>query len=205
MAQRAELAEMMLADIYGNQRLVTSGVLPAATLTGSPQYLRPMVGIEPVGGHYLHVYAVDLGRGPDGEWRVLADHTRSPAGAGYALENRLAVSHVLGGISRRLNVTRLAPFFADMRAGIAASCKRAEPRLALLTPGRFNQSYAEQAHLARYLGILLVEGADVAVHDDKVYLRTIVGLKRLDALWQRMDARLLDPLTLDPRSANYRI
>lgn len=200
-AQRAELSEMLLADIYGAQRLVTSNVLPAAALTGSPHFLRPMVGISPPGGHYLHIYAADLGRGPDGEWRILADHTRSPAGAGYALENRLAASQVIGGLTARLNIERLAPFFADLRAGIAASCERTDPRLALLTPGRFNQSYAEQAHLARYLGLLLVEGADIAVHDDRVYLRTIEGLKRVDALWQRMDARLLDPLALDSRSA----
>lgn len=200
-AQRAELSELLLSDIYGAQRLVASNVLPAAALTGSPHFLRPMVGITPPGGHYLHIYAADLGRGPDGEWRVLADHTRSPAGAGYALENRLAASQVIGGLSARLNIQRLAPFFADLRAGLAASCERTDPRIALLTPGRFNQSYAEQAHLARYLGLLLVEGADIAVHDDRVYLRTIEGLKRVDALWQRMDARLLDPLALDSRSA----
>lgn len=200
-AQRAELAELLLADIYGGQRLVTANVLPAAALTGSPHFLRPMVGIRPHGGHYLHIYAADVGRGPDGAWRVLADHTRSPAGAGYALENRLAASQVLGSLSSRLNIQRLAPFFTELRAGIAASCTRSEPRIALLTPGRFNQSYAEQAHLARYLGLLLVEGADVAVHDDRVYLRTIEGMKRVDALWQRMDARLLDPLALDSRSA----
>ncbi len=200
-AQRAELCELLLSDIYGPQRLVASNVLPAAALTGSPHFLRPMVGINPPGGHYLHIYAADLGRGPSGDWRILADHTRSPAGAGYALENRLAASQVIGGLTARLNIERLAPFFADLRAGIAASCERTDPRLALLTPGRFNQSYAEQAHLARYLGLLLVEGADIAVHNDRVYLRTIEGLKRVDALWQRMDARLLDPLALDTRSA----
>lgn len=199
--QRAELAELLLADIYGQHRLVAANVLPTAALTGSPQFLRPMVGIPPPGGHYLNIFAADLGRGPDGSWRVLADHTRSPAGAGYALENRLAATQVVGGLSERLNIERLAPFFADLRAGIAARCERSDPRLALLTPGRFNQSYAEQAHLARYLGLLLVEGADLAVHDDRVYLRTIEGMKRVDALWQRMDARLLDPLALDSRSA----
>jgi len=199
--QRAELGELLLADIYGPQQLAASNALPMAALTGSSQFLRPMVGISPPGGHYLNVYAADFGRGPDGDWRVLADHTRSPAGAGYALENRLAATQVMGGLAERLNIQRLAPFFADLRAGIAASCERSDPRLALLTPGRFNQSYAEQAHLARYLGLLLVEGADIAVHDDRVYLRTIEGLKRVDALWQRMDARLLDPLALDSRSA----
>lgn len=198
--QRAELAERLLADIYGPQQLVTSGGLPTAALTGSPHYLRPMIGVAPVGGKYLHIYAVDLGRGPDGEWRVLADHGRSPAGSGYALENRLAASQTLPGLGERLNIDRLAGFFAAFRSGIAAACARTDPRIALLTPGRFNQSYAEQAHLARYLGLLLVEGADLAVHDDRLYLRTIEGMKRVDALWQRMDARLLDPLTLDSQS-----
>jgi uncharacterized circularly permuted ATP-grasp superfamily protein/uncharacterized alpha-E superfamily protein len=198
--QRATLTEAVVADIYGDQSLVTDGLLPMSALTGSPHYLRPMVGIKPPGGHYLHVYAADLARDPDGQWRVLADHTRSPAGAGYALENRLASAHVVSGLSSRLNIARLAPFFADMRSGMAASCARTDPRIALLTPGRFNQSYAEQAHLARYLGLLLVEGGDLMVADDRLFLRTVEGLKRVDALWQRMDARLLDPLALDARS-----
>ncbi|MFM9851613.1 MAG: circularly permuted type 2 ATP-grasp protein [Sphingomonadaceae bacterium] len=198
--QRATLAEHVIADIYGAQSLVQQGILPASVITGSPHYLSPMVGISPAGKHYLHVYAADLARGPDGNWRVLADHTRSPAGAGYALENRLASAHVVSGLADRLNILRLAPFFADLRSGIAASCARIDPRIALLTPGRFNQSYAEQAHLARYLGLLLVEGGDLMVADGRLFLRTVEGLKRVDALWQRMDARLLDPLALDARS-----
>ena len=199
-AQRAELAERLIADIYGEQTLVTSGVLPTSALAGSPHYLRPMIGIAPVGGKFLHIYACDIGRGPDGEWRVLADHGRSPAGSGYALENRLATSHVLGGLSESLNIERLARFFTELREGIAAACARTDPRIALLTPGRFNQSYTEQAHVARYLGLLLVEGEDLVIHDDRLYLRTIEGMKRVDALWQRMDARLLDPLTLETHS-----
>lgn len=199
-AQRAELAERLVADIYGAQSLVTSGALPTAALSGSPHYLRPMIGIAPVGGKFLHIYACDIGRGPDGEWRVLADHGRSPAGSGYALENRLATSHVLGGLASALNIERLAGFFTDLRGGIAADCARTDPRIAMLTPGRFNQSYNEQAHLARYLGLLLVEGEDLVIHDDRLYLRTIEGMKRVDALWQRMDARLLDPLTLESHS-----
>lgn len=198
--QRASMMELLLADIYGAQRLVGNGLVPAALLNGSPNFLRPMVGLVPPGGHHLQVYAADLGRSPSGEWRVLADHTRNPIGTGYALENRLAVSRVLPGLQARLHIERLAPFFADLRAGIAASCKRSEPRMALLSPGRLNPSYAEQAHLARYLGMLLVEGEDLATHGDRVYLRTIEGFKRVDALWRRIDARLLDPLAFDSHS-----
>ena len=198
--QRAELMELLLADIYGDAKLVTEGWLPAPIVTGSRHFWRSMIGMKPTGGHRLHIYAVDLARGPDGEWRVLADHVRTPTGAGYALENRLAASRVMGSLQTRLNLHRLAPFFASFREGLAASCRRSDPRIGLLTPGRYNQSYAEQAHLARYLGLLLVEGDDLAVRDGRLYVRTIEGLKRVDALWRRMDSRFLDPLAFDSSS-----
>jgi uncharacterized circularly permuted ATP-grasp superfamily protein/uncharacterized alpha-E superfamily protein len=199
-AQRADLMETVLADLYGDSRLVADGHVPAALVTGSPFFLRPMSGLTPPGGYHLQFVAADLCRGPGGEWRVLADHLRAPAGAGYALENRLAMARTLGGLQNRLNIERHAPFFAAFRDGLAALCRRVDPRIGLLTPGRFNPSYAEQAHLARYLGFLLVEGADLAVLDDKLYVRTIAGLKRVDALWRRIDPRLLDPLALDTHS-----
>jgi uncharacterized circularly permuted ATP-grasp superfamily protein/uncharacterized alpha-E superfamily protein len=200
-AQRADLLEVVLDDCYGDQKLVSGGNIPAALITGSPYFLRPMAGLVPPGGYHLNFVAVDLCRGPTGEWRVLADQLRAPVGAGYALENRLAMSRMLGGLQTRLNIERHAPFFAAFRDGLAARCRRAEPRICLLTPGRFNPSYAEQAHLARYLGFPLVEGGDLAVIDDRVYLRTIAGLKRVDALWHRIDPRLIDPLAFDSHSS----
>ncbi|MBO9714697.1 circularly permuted type 2 ATP-grasp protein [Sphingomonas sp.] len=199
-AQRAEVMEALLADLYGPAKLVTDGHVPAALVTGSPFFLRPVSGLNPPGDKHLAFIAADLCRGPTGEWRVLADHLRAPAGAGYALENRLAMARTVGGLQTRLNILRHAPFFAGFRDGLSALCRRADPRIALLTPGRLNPSYAEQAHLARYLGFLLVEGADLAVREDKVYVRTIVGLKRVDALWRRIDPRLLDPLAFDSHS-----
>jgi uncharacterized circularly permuted ATP-grasp superfamily protein/uncharacterized alpha-E superfamily protein len=199
--QRADLLERVLGDVFGEQTLIADGSLPPALVTGSRHFPRSMMGWTPPGGHRLHIYAADLGRGPDGEWRVLADHARAPAGAGYALENRLAASRVMGALQARLNVCRLAPFFTAFRDGMAAVCQRSEPRIGLLTPGRYNQSYAEQAHLARYLGLLLVEGSDLAVREDRLYVRTVDGLKRIDALWRRMDSRFLDPLAFDAASA----
>ncbi len=198
--QRADLLERVVDDLYGAATLVTRGLIPAALVGGSPLFLRPMAGLVPPGGHHLHFIAVDLGRGPTGEWRVLADHLRAPAGAGYALENRLAIARTLGGLQGRLNIQRHAPFFAAFRDGLAAACRRVEPRIGLLTPGRYSASYAEQAHLARYLGFLLVEGADLAALEDKLYVRTIGGMKRVDALWHRVDPRLLDPLAFDSHS-----
>ena len=199
-AQRAELMERVLQDLYGEARLVSGGYLPAAVVAGSPFFLRPMVGLVPPGGHHLHFVAGDLCRDPSGQWRVLADHLRAPAGAGYALENRLATSRVIGGLQNRLNIERHAPFFAAFREGLAAACHRSDPRIGLLTPGRLNQSYAEQAHLARYLGLLLVEGPDLTAIEDKLYVRTVAGLKRVDAVWRRIDPRLMDPLAFDSRS-----
>lgn len=199
-AQRAELMETILRDVYGPSRLVADGHIPATLVTGSPFFLRPLTHLNQPGDYHLQFVAADLCRGPNGEWRVLADHLRAPAGAGYALENRLALARTLDGLQGRLNIERHAPFFAAFREGLAESCKRAEPRMALLTPGRLNPSYAEQAHLARYLGFLLVEGPDLAVLDDRLYVRTIAGLKRIDALWRRVDPRLLDPLALDSHS-----
>ena len=199
-AQRAELHERLLADIYGPHALLEEGMLPAAVFAGSPNFWRGMTNVPPPGGRYLHIYAADIGRGPDGEWRVLGDHVRMPTGAGYALENRQAQSRVMGDLLNRLNVQRLSPFFSAFRDGIAAVCRRSDPRIGLLTPGRYNQSYAEQAHLARTMGMLLVEGEDLAVVEDKLFVRTIEGLKRVDALWRRLDTRWLDPLAFDSSS-----
>lgn len=201
LSQRAELLERLLDDIFGDQKMISSGALPPALITGSRAFWRSQIGVKPPGGYRLHIYAADICRDPDGQWRVLDDHVRAPVGAGYALENRLAATRLIGGLQTRLHVERLAPFFSAFREGLSAVCRRSEPRIGLLTPGRYNQSYAEQAHLARYLGLLLVEGSDLAVRDDGLFVRTIEGLKRVDALWRRIDSRFLDPLAFDSSSA----
>ena len=200
LVQRADLLERVTADIYGAQELVAHGHLPAPAVTGSPHFWRNMIGMRPPGGHHLHFYAADLARGPSGEWRVLSDRLRMPVGVGYALENRLALSRATGELHGVLNARRIASFFARFRAGLATGCARVEPRIGLLTPGSLNQSYAEQSHLARYLGLLLVEGDDLFVADSQLYVRTIEGLKRMDALWSWTDTRFLDPLAFDPQS-----
>jgi uncharacterized circularly permuted ATP-grasp superfamily protein/uncharacterized alpha-E superfamily protein len=201
LVQRAELLELIVADIYDNQALVKQGDLPALAVSGSPQFIRKMIGTAPPRGKHLHFYAVDLARGPNGEWRVLADRVRLPTGIGYALENRLALSRSTGTLLTSINTRRLASFYSGLRQGIARDCDRADPRIALLTPGRFNQSYPEQAHLARYLGFPLVEGRDLAVSENKLFVRTIEGLKRVDAIWRWIDTQNIDPLAFDSRSA----
>lgn len=198
--QRADLLERVIADIYGPQNLVRDGQLPAAVVSGSNNFARRLVGMEPPGGHFLHVYAVDLARGPTGEWRVLSDRVRFPVGIGYALENRLAIGRATGGLLASVGVRQQGGFFDAFRQGLAADCRRDDPRIALLTPGRFNQSYPEQALLARHLGFALVEGRDLTVREKQLYVRTIAGLKRIDALWRWIGTRDLDPLNFDARS-----
>ena len=200
LVQRASLLEKVIADIYGEQRLVAEGHLPAAVVAGSPHFARKMKGVVPPHGRYLQIYAVDLARGPLGDWRVLSDRLTLPTGIGYALENRLAISRTTGTLLSDINARRLAGFFAELRRGIAASCTRTSPRIALLTPGQFNQSYTEQAHLARYLGFPLVEGRDLAVSQERLYVRTIAGLKRIDAVWRWITTEMLDPLAFDATS-----
>ena len=198
--QRAQLLELVLADLYGEGRLVAEGAVPAAAVAGSSEYLRAMCGVKPPGGRYLNLYAADVGRGPDGRWWVLGDRTQAPSGAGYALENRLVLSRAFASLYKSMNVERVAPFFEAFRDSLRGSADRDEPRIGLLTPGQFSETYFEHATLARYLGFLLVEGDDLAVSGDRIHIRTVAGLKRLDVLLRRVDSNSLDPLELDASS-----
>ena len=198
--QRAELLELVLGDLYGEGRLIAENAVPAAAIAGSTEYLRAVCGIKPPGGRYLNMYAADVGRGPDGRWWVLGDRTQSPSGAGYALENRLVLSRAFTTLYKSMNVERVAPFFEAFRDALRASADRDEPRIGLLTPGSFSETYFEHATLARYLGFLLVEGDDLAVSGDRIHIRTVAGLKRLDVLLRRVDSNSLDPLELDASS-----
>jgi uncharacterized circularly permuted ATP-grasp superfamily protein/uncharacterized alpha-E superfamily protein len=198
--QRAELLEAVLADAYGPANLVREGRLPAAVIAGNPEFLRPLVGIVPAGGAHLRFYAVDVGRSPDGRWWVLRDRTQAPSGSGYALENRLALSRAMPDVYRALRVERLAPFFQGFQRALSALNRQDESRVCVLTPGPMNETYFEHAYLARYLGFLLVEGEDLTVRDDGVFIRTVSGLRRAEVLLRRLDADFADPLELNARS-----
>lgn len=198
--QRADLLEALMADLYGPNRMVAQGHLPPALITQNPEWLRPMAGVPPRSGHYLHFVAFELGRGPDGGWWVLADRTQAPSGAGYALENRVATSRAFSDVFEGQNIHRLAGFFRDFRDTLLAMRADRDANVAILTPGPLNETYYEQAWLARYLGFALVQGEDLAVENGQLMLRTVSGLRPLDVLWRRLDAGFADPLELDPAS-----
>jgi uncharacterized circularly permuted ATP-grasp superfamily protein/uncharacterized alpha-E superfamily protein len=198
LVQRARLLELVLADIYGPQKLLSEGLLPAELIFANPCFLRPCHGIRLPASRHLHLVAFDLGRGPDGNIHVLGDRTQGPSGAGYALENRIVLGRMLPEVFKACNVERLALFFRTFRDTLRSHAphNRDNPRTVLLTPGPYNETYFEHAYLARYLGFILAEGADLTVRDQRLYLKFLDGLQPVDAVWRRLDDDYCDPLEL---------
>ena len=198
LVQRAVLMDRVLADCHGAQNLIRSGQLPPAMVFAQPDFLRPLHGVKPAGRRHLQFYAADLARSPDGRWWVVADRTQIPTGSGYALANRLIASRMLPEAFRDLPVQRLAGFFRDTQSALAGLSPRGggEARVVVLTPGPYNETYFEQSYLARYLGYTLVEGQDLTVRDDRVFLKTLSGLEPVDVILRRVDDDFCDPLEL---------
>ena len=196
--QRATLLNKILADCYGAQELIRSRWLSPALVFGQPDFLRPCHGIKVPGDTFLHFYAADLSRSPDGRWWVVSDRTQIPTGAGYALANRLVTSRILPEPFRDNHVHRLAGFFLAAQNALAQLAPRQaeRSRVVMLTPGPHNETYFEQAYLARYLGYMLVEGQDLTVRDNHVFLKTLSGLERVDVILRRVDDDFCDPLEL---------
>jgi uncharacterized circularly permuted ATP-grasp superfamily protein/uncharacterized alpha-E superfamily protein len=202
LAQRTRVLDALLADLYGPQRLLSEGLVPSELVFGHPNYLWPCHGIMPRSGNWLHVYAADLARAPDGHWWLLADRTQAPSGAGYALENREIVEQVLPEAIRELGVRRIGDVFGELREQLLSHGDDGENPLAvILTPGPFNETYFEHAYLSRQLGMPLAEGTDLTVRDDTVYLKTLAGLKRVHTILRRLDDDFCDPLELRSDSA----
>ena len=200
LVQRADLLERIIADLYGPNSLVADGHLPAPLIANNREWLRPLVGVTPRSGHFLHFLAFDLGRGPDGNWWVLGDRTQAPSGAGFALENRIATSRIFSDTYGRSNVERLAGFFRDFRDRLLALRENEEGRVGILTPGPLNDTYFEHAYIARYLGFMLLEGEDLTVRNGRLMVRTIDGLSPVSVLWRRLDSAWADPLELNDNS-----
>jgi uncharacterized circularly permuted ATP-grasp superfamily protein/uncharacterized alpha-E superfamily protein len=195
--QRARLLNAMMADLYGPRELLKRALLPAALVQGHPGYLRAMQGMQPRGGTWLHIVGFDLAHGPDGRWWVVGQRTQAPSGLGYLLENRIAISRQFPKAFAGMKVQRLAASYRALMNGIKAMAPEGEnARIALLTPGPYNETYFEHAYLARYLGLTLVEGNDLTVRDERLFLKTLAGLEPVHALIKRVDDQWLDPLEL---------
>src|ERR1700676_1820043 len=200
--QRARLFDALLADLYGAQRLLADGTIPAELPFGHPNFLWPCHGIPETGGNRLHVYAADISGCAAGRCWALADRTQTPSGPGYALENRQIVSRVFPDLLRDLGVRSLGSFFGALRENLLRHAPEGETPLAVvLTPGSFNETYFEHAYLARQLGLPLVEGNDLTVRGDTAYLKTLGGLRRVHAIFRRLDDDFCDPVELRADSA----
>ena len=197
-AQRASLLNAILADLYGPRQLIHQRNLPAELLFASQNFLRPCFDIKPQAGVYLHSFAADLVRSPSGSWWVISDRTQAPSGVGYALENRLVSARTLSAVFNQSRVRPLNRFFEVQRDALQALAPngRTNPRVVLLTPGPDNETYFEHSFLARHWGFPLVEGADLTVRGNRVFLKTLAGLEPVDMVLRRMDDSFCDPLEL---------
>ncbi len=203
LAQRARLLNAILSDLYGPQHLLREGLLPPEILFANPQFLRPCHGMRVPDDCHLHLYAAHLARSPAGSWWVVADRTQAAVGPGYAVENRIVISRMVPHIFHHCQVERLASFFIELRnrLGSLAARHKASPHVVLLSPGPSTPTYFEDAYLSRYLGYPLVEGEDLTVRDNRVFLKTLGGLVAVDALLRRVMDQDCDPLELNGHSA----
>lgn len=200
--QRAVLLDLVLQDLYGEQKLLQRGVIPPELIFGHQGFLRPCTDVVQPGQRRLFSYGIDVGRDADGSYRVLADHAQAPSGAGYALENRVALSRVFPSLYRDAQVHHVAPFFRTLRASLheAGAHRSDDPRVVVLTPGSHAETAFEHAYLASYLGLSLVEGSDLVVREGSVYIRSLGQLEPVDVILRRVDADYCDPLELRPDS-----
>ena len=203
LAQRARLLNQIMADVYGPQKLLQEGIIPPEVIYGAGGWLPAAFGTQAPGEIFLHSYAADLLRSPDGRWWVVGDRTQAPSGAGYTLENRLIMTRAFPELLAQMPIASLTGFFTSLRESLAfhAPCGEASPRMVVLTPGPLNETYYEHSLLARYLGFPLVEGGDLVVRDGCVWLKTIAGLQRVHAILRRQDDAYCDPLELRSDSA----
>lgn len=189
LAQRSQLFDLILKDLYGPQELLKSGTIPSEIIFSHPGFLRQCHGVNVPGAHNLLLHAVDMVRDLTGKFQVIGDRTQAPHGAGYALENRAVVSRVIPNSFRDNHVSRLAGFFQsfkDMLSNLA--CEWTDtPRIVMLTPGAFSSTYFEQAYLSNYLGFPLVQGSDLTVRNGAVWMKSLNGLARVDVILRRVE------------------
>jgi uncharacterized circularly permuted ATP-grasp superfamily protein len=201
--QRLKALNIFLKDIYHQQFIIKDGVVPAALVYSCPQFLREMVNVSVPHDVYTHVAGVDLIRDHDGEFYVLEDNLRTPSGVSYMLENRSITYRIFPDLLPKSNVLPVKDYPDLLYRNLLALADRqtSDPTVVLLSPGIYNSAYFEHSTLARLMGIQLVEGRDLIVHNHFVYMKTTRGLEKVDVIYRRVDDEFLDPLAFRPDSA----
>ncbi|VXB28655.1 circularly permuted type 2 ATP-grasp protein [Aeromicrobium sp. 9AM] len=202
LAQRTELLNAILVDLYGPQRLLSSGVLPPSVVFGHEGFLRVVARASAADTQPLLLAAADLGRNGAGEWQVLADRAQAPSGIGFAMENRRVISRVMPEMYRQAGLHRMAPFFQALRSTLIDSAPDTSPnpRVVVLSPGTHSETAYDQAFVASSLGFPLVEGSDLVMRGGAVWMRVFGRLERVDVILRRVDAAWSDALELRKNS-----
>ncbi len=196
--QRLVALNLFLYDVYHDQKILNDGVVPRELVLGAANYRREFQGADPPHGIYVHICGSDLIRDGEGVLRVLEDNLRTPSGVSYVLENRIILTRVMPQLFRDMSVKPVDHYpvalLKNLRALAPAHCAGSEPTIGLLTPGVYNSAYFEHSFLAQQLGIQLVEGRDLFVDDNQVFMKTTRGPQRLDVIYRRVDDDFLDPM-----------
>ena len=200
--QRLKALNLFLKDIYSEQQIIKDGILPAALVASCPHYTREVFGIQVPYDIYVHISGIDLIRGADGEFYVLEDNLRTPSGVSYMLENREVTKRIFPDLvaANRVRMVNNYPLLLHQILLSLSPIAVSSPRVVLLTPGIYNSAYYEHTFLARQMGVMLVEGRDLVVDNQKVYMKTTNGLKQVHVIYRRLDDEFLDPLIFKPDS-----
>jgi len=192
--QRLTALNLFLNDVYHDQKILKDGIVPTDLIVNSSNYCREMSGIHVPGNVHVHVGGIDLIRGDDGQYMVLEDNLRSPSGVSYVIENRTVMGRVMPELLRQHKVRPVDGYPQMLFDSLTSLSKVEQPTVAVLTPGAYNSAYFEHTFLASSMGAELVEGQDLLVENDCLYMKTTEGLKRIDVLFRRIDDDFIDPL-----------
>jgi uncharacterized circularly permuted ATP-grasp superfamily protein len=202
-AQRLKALNLFLEDLYSHQNIIKDGIVPAALIASCPHYIQEVHGIKLPHDIHVHIAGIDLIRGENGDFYVLEDNLRCPSGVSYMLENREITKRVFSEMFDAGNVSMVVNYPEILHNILVSLSPRAisNPNVVLLTPGIYNSAYYEHTFLARQMGIPLVEGRDLIVSNNKVYMKTTAGLQQVDVIYRRIDDEYLDPMVFKPDSA----
>lgn len=201
--QRSRALNLFLHDIYHDKKIIKQGIVPIELLNSSSNYLQQMNGIDPPGGVYNHISGTDLIKHSDGKYYVLEDNIRCPSGVSYVMCNRNALKKALFGVFNHYDIHSVTDYPENLLE-ILESVKPHGvdvPTVVVITPGIYNSAYYEHSYLAKTIGVELVEGRDLFVEKDFVYMKTITGPKKVDVIYRRIDDTFLDPLEFRQDSA----
>ena len=200
--QRLKTLNLFLKDIYSEQQIIKDGIIPPDLIASCPHYMREVYGIQVPYDIYVHISGIDLIRGADGEFYVLEDNLRTPSGVSYMLENREVTKRIFPELvaANRVRMVNNYPLLLHQILLSLSPIAVSNPRVVLLTPGIYNSAYYEHTFLARQMGVMLVEGRDLVIDNQKVYMKTTKGLKQVHVIYRRLDDEFLDPLIFKPDS-----